>query len=131
MTCNCGGSKNQTHEAVFKFVKENMLNVATDKDAHLGFGLFLIPAPELGILEYKTVIVEDLAYRETCKRGNNCEAYIWIPKGYVGLVGNNEELVVDSMEALERLRDGCSDECGHCPMNGCFCYSGESMCHRR
>ena len=131
MTCDCSGGKNQTHKAVFNFVDKNSLNIASLGEGASGFGLFLVPDPETGIMEYKTVIVENLNYRETCKRGATCEAFMWIPRGYVGLVSDERHLVVDSLEALHELRQSCSDRCGHCPMNGCFCYQGESMCHRR
>jgi hypothetical protein len=46
-------------------------------------GLFLVPAPAVGILEWKTVIVENISYEECAKRGENCEAYQWIPHVFV------------------------------------------------
>jgi hypothetical protein len=125
--CDC--KKNQTHEEVFNFFKEKKISPFSDKA--LGVGLFMIPAPELGILEYKIINVGDLDYRETVKRGENCKAFQWIPYG-ISMKGLNKTLTIQSLEDFESLEFNCNDSCrGGCPMNGCFCYTGETWCHRR
>lgn len=124
--CDC--AKNQTHDEVFAWIKDKQLKTRSEPDADLGFGLFLVPAPAKGILEYETVIVPDLTYRETVKRGDNCVAFQWIPKG---MVPSTTKAMINTVADLEAMRLNCNDSCrGGCPMNGCFCYQGEVQCHR-
>lgn len=122
--CNC--KKNQTHENVFDFLKTENINLFKSK--HLGIGIFLIPAPELGILEYKTVNVTDLSYRETVKRGENCKAFQWIPFG-IEVKGTNKSYAIKSLKDFESIDIRCNDSCrGGCPF-GCMCWVGEVICH--
>lgn len=125
--CEC--KKNQTHDEVFNFIKENNLNPFLNE--HSGIGMFMIPAPDEGILEYKIINVADLSYRETVKRGENCKAFQWIPYG-ISMKDENRTVKVNSLKDFETLKIDCNDSCrGGCPMNGCFCYTGESYCHRK
>lgn len=125
--CDC--KKNQTHEEVFTFMKSREMNPFKSDDP--GIGMFMIPAPEIGILEYRIINVADVSYRETVKRGENCKAFQWLPYG-INLSGLNKTIQVNSLEDFESLELNCNDACrGGCPMNGCFCYQGESYCHRR
>lgn len=124
--CNC--SQNQTHKDSFEFAKEMKIDLF--KNDHLGIGRFLVPAPEIGILEYKSIEVKDLAYRECVKRGNNCVAFLWIPYG-ITLNDGQKKLAINSIEDFESLDLSCNDACrGGCPLNGCFCYVGETQCHK-
>jgi hypothetical protein len=124
--CEC--KQNQTHDEVFSFMKEK--NLSPFKSNNLGIGMFMIPAPEAGIMEYRILNVPDLSYRETVKRGDNCTAFQWIPYG-ITMKGKNKSLTITSLNDFASLEINCDDECrGGCPMNGCFCYSGEVWCHR-
>lgn len=125
--CDC--KKNQTHEDVFSFIESNNQNPFIDDN--LGIGIFMIPAPEIGILEYKVIHVPNLSYKETVKRGENCKAFQWIPFG-ITMNGLNKSLVINSLEDFESLEINCNSSCrGGCPMNGCMCYSGEVYCKKR
>jgi hypothetical protein len=125
--CDC--KKNQTHDDVFAFLKESKINPF--KTNQSGIGMFMIPAPEIGVLEYKIINVPDLNYRETVKRGETCKAFQWLPYG-IHVQGKNKSMQINNIEDFESLEIDCNDSCrGGCPMNGCFCYQGESYCHRR
>ena len=120
---NCSCHQNQTPKNVFQYVNSKGIDIESNKV--LGVGVFFIPAPELGILEYKTVLVEGLTYNETIKRGHNCFAFQWAPFGFP--VGEGEVSVM-----LARAQDivvlGCSStSCSgsSCPM-GCYCNSGDT-----
>ena len=118
--CDC--KKNQTSEEVFDFLRDKKFKIS---DVSLtGFGLFLVPAPENGILEWRTTFVERLTYSETRKRGENCAAWQWIP---TGIVAAHSGLVLDSIAAIENSRKACSDskcKATGCTM-GCWCYSSD------
>ncbi len=113
-SAQCGCSKNQTPKEAFE-----MLKSATDKKLK-GTGLFLIPAPEKGILESKVVLVQDLTYEEAVKRGENCQALKWVP----------EQL--KSFQALVKERAACAGWCGPngswCT-TGCVCDEYSNHCH--
>lgn len=86
-----------------------------------GIGVFLVPAPEQGILEYKVVIVEEeITYEECAKRGHNCAAFKWV-------IGKT---VVDAKAEKNKEAD-----CGMCrnrDTNYPYCTGGGSwkcMCH--
>ncbi len=103
--CNC--NKNQTPLDSLKLLQ-------TKQNPNMkGTGLFLVPAPEKGILETKVVVVKDLSYQEVEKRGFNCEAFKWIAEAH------------RTIEQIEAERAQCPQIwCGRseviCPP-GCFC----------
>ena len=119
----CGCKKNQTHEDALHFMKERKI-----LNKELGIGLFMIPAPELGVLEYRRINVGDLSYPETVKRGENCKAFQWIPYG-ISMTSLNKTSTINSLEDFTSLEFNCDDSCrGGCPM-GCMCWEGEVRCH--
>lgn len=129
--CHCSGSKDQTKEVVFDYL-QNQLQTTSSNQEILGFGLFVIPAPENGILEVKTLTVENLSYIETTKRGNNCLAFQWIPKGISITTRTGEIKNLNTLEDLNLVILDCtSSRCkpSGCPM-GCFCFGNETgNCH--
>lgn len=71
--CNC--AKDQTTEKDLDQLAEFLSKGQKPK----GIGVFVVPAPELGILEYKVVICEEeITYEECAKRGHNCESFKWV-----------------------------------------------------
>ncbi len=125
--CNC--SKNQTPEMVFDHVKSSKKNLRDEK--FIGFGLFLVPAPQFGIHEFGTVIVENISYNECIKRGLHCESFQWIPKGY-SFEYNGKNYNIETKDDIINLEDLCNKTCGSsCPM-GCHCWQGDTYCsHNR
>lgn len=122
--CNC--SKNQTHKEVLEYIQRNRINTRRSEDAALGIGLFLVPAPEIGVLETRTVFVEGISCSECVKRGVNCISYQWIPKG-MKTSREGKGLTVNTIEDVKALRGFCETViCGPsgCPM-GCWCYDTE------
>lgn len=131
--CNCSSAgKDRTNEAVFAHLAKANLKVFEVDSAPRGFGLFSIPAPEVGILEFKTLTVENLTYTEAVKRGSNCVAFQWIPVGITVKLTTGEEVSIRTTADIDTIaRDCTSSPCkaSGCPM-GCFCFSGESgNCH--
>jgi hypothetical protein len=121
---NCGCNKDQTHKDVLAFMAKNAQSVYDKSTPMLGVGLFRVPAPENGILEYKTVWADDISYNECVKRGSNCEAFQWIPKGYLVTISGNE---VGLSSGADFLIDparctllSCFWGTFDCPV-GCFC----------
>jgi hypothetical protein len=120
MGCACG--KNQTRPDVLADAKQRNLDPKSAK----GVGLFRVPAPDVGILEWKVVSVEGIPYEECIKRGDNCEAYQWIPLGFVYNYqddkGVKQTVTINSSKDIPRVQ--CSlYSCGpgvFCPL-GCFC----------
>lgn len=108
LSSQCGCNKNQT--------LEDSMNVFVKNRQALGTGMFLVPAPEKGILESKVVLVENLTYDDSVKRGENCSAVKWVAQDVL------------SFADLEAARVKCRDHwCGPnrdwCP-TGCVCGSG-------
>lgn len=110
-TSMCDCNKNQTSKKSIAALGKSGRAI----DDELGSGVFLVPAPELGILEYKTVNVPRLTYRETVKRGEHCVAFKWISIGEA------------SINAIDKSQQGCAGFCnfagGQCPF-GCMCGPG-------
>lgn len=52
---------------------------AQSMTTELGVGLFLLPDPEKGALEFKKIIVEGITYKECIQRGHYCLAFKWVP----------------------------------------------------
>jgi len=124
--CQCN-SKDQTPKEVVDFLNEKGIDVFSEKTQ--GIGMFIIPAPDLGIMETRVMLVDNLSYKECAKRGNTCEGFKWIPKGYSFTHGSERKLVtISSMEDLKNASFNCNNACrGGCPM-GCHCYSGWTWC---
>lgn len=67
-------SKNQTPDEALKMLQGKELNSVK------GTGIFLIPDPEKGVLEWRRVNVAGLTYQDAIKRGENCKALKWVPE---------------------------------------------------
>lgn len=125
--CSCS-AKDKTRKEVVDFVLSNKLQVKLlSKDSDLlGFGLFLVPAPDLGIFEYRQIVVSGLTYKECSKRGVTCLEYEWIPFGFKTQNGHT----LDSMKALHSYFQTLS--CDDCRMGcsmGCNCNRpGQVFC---
>jgi len=61
--CDCNGDKNQTPKEAFEFAAKKT-KAGIDHRRIIGAGLFLIPDPESGPLEFKKVWVDGLSYKE-------------------------------------------------------------------
>ena len=109
--CATSTGMNQTHDDVHKYFSEQRRTIATfNHHAELGTGIFGVPDPEAGIMEAKKILVKDLTYKETVKRGQHCLAFAFVPKGML------------SFEQLTAL--SCSENCTSttpCPTAGCVC----------
>jgi hypothetical protein len=105
MSCSC------THNQTDKDSYEVLAKAASS----IGHGLFLVPDPEKGVLEYRSVTVAKLTYGECVKRGSNCVAFKWIA------------YQIYSAENIESARAKCSGFCnfagGRCDF-GCICDPG-------
>ena len=131
--CNCAvTAKDQTKEIVFDYLESKNISPSSRSCSQIGFGLFLIPAPDVGVFETRTLCVENITYIETVKRGANCMAFQWIPKGMPVKLKSGSELTVEAKSDIDILGSDCTESrCkpSGCPM-GCFCYSNESgNCH--
>jgi hypothetical protein len=82
----CQG-ENQTHRDVLKYFADTHGKEQNNdwSKTEIGTGLFLVPAPDLGILEYRKVFVENLNYTETIKRGSNCKAFSFVPHAVMSI----------------------------------------------
>lgn len=115
MTCNCQSVDQMPAEV------EEYLAGLDDSQRSLeanttGTGMFLVPAPEIGILEERVVLVPELSYEECAKRGTNCEAFKWIPNGFMKFDGIEAKLKKCS-------RYYCGPNRKWCPWF-CFCGRG-------
>ena len=102
---SCGCRHNQTHQECFQALKKT--------PSEKGTGLFGVPAPDNGILEWRIIKVRDLSYRECLKRGANCVAFQW---------------VANSVKSFDDLsKTVCTDSCpgGDCDQVGCTCMNTE------
>lgn len=78
-SCDCN-SKNRTPMGELKkFLQKVQMTVGDIHDA--GIGVYVVPAPEVGPLEFRKVIVDNLSYKECILRGTHCVSFQWIPKG--------------------------------------------------
>lgn len=114
--CNCSGKnqKNQTSKEVFDFLTQS------DKKGPVGFSLFIIPAPEIGIMEYKMVTVEGLTYMETVKRGQMCEAFKFFPLN-ITMYTDKDKTTTINVNTLDDLKKVyCGSGCAEC-YGSCFC----------
>ena len=113
MSC-CG--RNQTSEKSASLLQAGDIKI-------LGCGVFLVPAPELGILEFKKIIVENLTAEETIKRGNNCQAYKWF---------HPSDMTPSQLQsaALVPCSGLCPGGTGNlCSGHLCFCDGTSNWCH--
>jgi hypothetical protein len=87
MACECeqqNQTSEETHDLLDKSIESKLgktytpTDLETARNSIKGWGLFVVPDPEKGILEYKTVYVENITYEECCKRGQNCYVYKWV-----------------------------------------------------
>lgn len=130
---DCGCSKNQTHQNIFEALRKQGKRLAADK--LLGFGIFLVPAPENGILEYRIVSSkEPISYRECAKRGENCKAFKWFPQDIPLEFEEGTTVVFKDLAEFEQWRAkyncedyGCCIGCRECPpvclCEGSYCAS--------
>jgi hypothetical protein len=72
--------QNQTYKDVFEHFATKSPDYLEEKN---GTGIFLVPAPEIGILEAKRVFVENISYNETIKRGQNALAFTFVPHAMI------------------------------------------------
>ena len=79
MACNC--NKNTTSDKIFAALKSAGINFRSSTVT--GIGLFVVPDPAKGILEWKVIEVDSLTYEECMKRGASCESLQWVPKGFL------------------------------------------------
>jgi hypothetical protein len=109
---NCTCTQNQTSEESYAVLSKSARSEGDD-----GHALFLVPAPEEGIMEYRVVLVPNLSYRETVKRGSHCTAFKWVA---------NQIATADQLKEY-RLQSRCVEFCnfagGRCPI-GCICGPG-------
>lgn len=121
----CSSGKNQTNDLVFETIAKAGLNFRSEEIR--GVGIFEVPAPEIGILEYKTVHVDGLTYHECMKRGANCNSFQWIALGF----DYETEAGVLTFSTMREIQDhvfACNKACGSsCPM-GCTCFTGDTRC---
>ena len=113
--CNCSSKnqKNQTSKEVFEFLTQS------DKKEPVGISLFIIPAPEIGIMEYKMVTVEGLTYMETVKRGQMCEVFKFFPYG-INMYTDKDKTTTINVNTLDDLRKVYCAHGQYC--NGVNCY---------
>ena len=64
MSCKCG-TQNQTHpDSIKALAAAKKAGTATT-----GTGVFIVPAPDKGIMEFTIIIIEDIEYDECVKIG--------------------------------------------------------------
>jgi hypothetical protein len=106
MACSCGNS-NQTPKESIEALRSDLKG--------LGTGLFLVAAPEKGILEYQVVMVSDLPYEECVKRGSNCFGFKWIAHSF-----KTKEQLEKSKRDAPCQAYKCPDNPSECP-DHCVC----------
>lgn len=87
-------------------------------DSAMGTGLYVVPAPQMGIDEYEVQLVPRVNYPEAMKRGRTCPGWKWIP----------EKLMTYEQILDYRQRIGCGGCCFgpfECPM---ACACGGARC---
>ncbi len=107
MSCSC--NLNQTPKESYEALRAN--------SESLGTGLFLIPAPDKGILEFGGVIVPHISHSECAKRGETCIAFKWIADSYKSY----EELMKERAATRGCLNPDCI---GTCTDLTCICRGG-------
>jgi hypothetical protein len=129
----CGCKHNQTNEKVFEFIEKQGLRekAYAKKSDVLGFGMFVVPAPEIGILEHKTVVVPGLNLLECEKRAATCKVFQWIPLGIEAEAGGKMFKISSESDLKAYLEALACDDCrGGCKM-GCNCSRpGQTSCDK-
>lgn len=116
MACNCG-SKDRTPDDVAQHLLSMYANNMTAAKDAVGSGIFLIPDPERGILEERVVMVDNITYMETAKRGANCVAFKWIPYSLY----SKDEIIQKRLSCSDHgCASGCPGLC-YCSSNGVSC----------
>lgn len=123
----CGGDKNRTDPIVFETIEKQGKDFRSSDI--IGAGIFVIPAPDIGILEYKIVYVDGLSYTECMKRGANCESFPWIAYGFTYSTEEHEVKFSGIDEIKSYSRKNCPACGSSCPM-GCVCFTGDKMCRK-
>jgi hypothetical protein len=100
--------ENQTRSEWLKTAVDNIADQP-------GTGVFLVPAPDIGPLEFRKILVPNIGYRETAKRAVGCPAFKWIPSH----LGTQEQLVTLSCESISCVS---SDDCLGL---ACLCSGGQ------
>lgn len=121
----CGCKKDQTPSEVWEYLDQSKLSAYDETKPLMGIATFLIPAPDVGILESKVVWVDNISRTEAEKRAANCFAFQWAPKG-MPISVNGKATKVDLIDEL-MLADCTSKKCSPsgCSM-GCYCLSTDS-----
>lgn len=113
--CNCG-HKDQTP-------KESLDKIKTSDNPQeaLGTGMFMVPAPELGIMEYRVIVVEKpMTYIEASKRGSTCIAYKWISLNFKSLQD------IQTRPPTNCFSQFCIN--GNCESWDCWCSPNSNYC---
>ncbi len=95
LSMNCGCLNDLTH-------KES-LKIHADNSSSSGTALFAIPDPEKGIMEQKTLFIEDITYNSAMKRGTGCQGVKWIAQEVLSAKDIRQEPI--------RTRDWCPLAC--------------------
>ena len=131
--CNCGNSKNQTPDEVADFLASNASTLQRRDGEVMGFALFLVPAPERGILEWSKTLVTDISASEASKRAQHCAAYQWVPYGYTTTHPQRGDSVTfaSAVEAQD-IKDWICNNLLRCRPGGCglgcFCPGVAEWC---
>ena len=107
-------------EAVLNQTTAEARDILTEDAEALGTGVFVVPAPELGPLDVRVILVRDLTYAECVRRGSLVRAFKFVPYR-----------LIDPDELPEMLASGCGQSCGggdpirycphFCPCDGGIC----------
>jgi hypothetical protein len=123
----CGGNKDQTSTEILKFVVEMVRGTRLPLSSVKGTGMFLVPAPENGILETRTVIVADLTHTDARKRGENCLAFQWVPDDMMKHSEVSAFFAKSDDERALFCNDFCNFAGGRCPVM-CWCPPTSNFC---
>lgn len=116
----CAKGKNQTHKDAIEFLTTAIRNGRSERSL-MGTGMFIVPAPDLGILEWRELLVENLTIEETEKRGFNSEAFQWVPHELMSFH--------DIRSRPEPRCGGDCDDRPRCPI-ACWCTIAGNRCRR-
>jgi hypothetical protein len=123
--CGSQHPKNQTPHVVWQTLKK--VGHDPKKDKIKGVGIFIVPDPEAGILEYRSIFVDGLEYTECKKRGNNCVAFQWIPLGY-RFETKSKVYELHTLKDVQNIVPNCGDPCGSSCEMGCVCFDDNGSC---
>ena len=93
-------------------------DIVSENPNATGTGIFVVPAPDVGPLEYTAKMVPGLTYAQCVRRGSHCPGFKFIPEE---LAGHNDLLEMGSGCAGR----GCSGDDGVAGCaNPCACAGG-------